>query len=158
MRTKWDSKRLSKHPLNTDYPDPIHCECVVARIATRAWRIPPPLCIARIVLGALSCGWFLLFWIMRGHPGGSHTTIPPPMECASWKSGGHHDSSCLDVLKSFSDTIAASRTIAKLWRQPKSPVADEWIKQILNTHTHTHLYIQWMVGEIKRFKRYKLIY
>ena len=29
-------------------------------------------------------------------------------------------------------------TIAKLWKQPKCPSIDEWIKKIWYTHTHTH--------------------
>ena len=27
-------------------------------------------------------------------------------------------------------------TIAKTWKQPKSPLTDEWIKKISYTHTH----------------------
>ena len=29
-------------------------------------------------------------------------------------------------------------TIAKIWKQPKCPSTDEWIKKMLYTHTHTH--------------------
>ena len=29
-------------------------------------------------------------------------------------------------------------TIAKTWKQPKCPLMDEWIKKMLDTHTHTH--------------------
>ena len=34
--------------------------------------------------------------------------------------------------------IAALFTIAKIWKQPKCPSTDEWIKKMLHTHTHTH--------------------
>ena len=33
--------------------------------------------------------------------------------------------------------IAALFTIAKIWKQPKCPSTDEWIK-MWYTHTHTH--------------------
>ena len=39
---------------------------------------------------------------------------------------------------------AALFTVAKIWRQPKCPSTDEWIKKIedvVYTHTHTHIYI-----------------
>ena len=31
--------------------------------------------------------------------------------------------------------IAALFTIAKIWKQPKCPSIDEWIKQLLDTYT-----------------------
>ena len=37
--------------------------------------------------------------------------------------------------------IAALFTIAKIWKQPKCPSVDEWIKKVFvckHTHTHTH--------------------
>ena len=35
--------------------------------------------------------------------------------------------------------IAALFTIAKTWKQPKSPSTDEWIRSCeIHTHTHTH--------------------
>ena len=40
--------------------------------------------------------------------------------------------------------IAAMSTIAKLWKEPRCPSTDEWIKKMwylfiyLYTHTHTH--------------------
>ena len=34
--------------------------------------------------------------------------------------------------------IAASFTIAKIWKQPKCPTTDEWIHTYIHTHTHTH--------------------
>ena len=38
--------------------------------------------------------------------------------------------------------IAALFTIAKIWKQPKCPSTDEWIKKMwyiyIHTHTHTH--------------------
>ena len=30
-------------------------------------------------------------------------------------------------------------TIAKMWKQPKCPSTDEWIK-MMYTHTHTHIH------------------
>ena len=35
--------------------------------------------------------------------------------------------------------IAALFTIAKIWKQPKCPSIDEWIKELWDTHTHTHM-------------------
>ena len=34
--------------------------------------------------------------------------------------------------------IAALFIIAKIWKQPKCPSTDEWIKKMSYTHTHTH--------------------
>ena len=35
--------------------------------------------------------------------------------------------------------IAALFIIAKIWKQPKCPSTDEWIKKMfIHTHTHTH--------------------
>ena len=34
--------------------------------------------------------------------------------------------------------IAALFTIGKIWKQPKCPSVDEWIKKMSHTHTHTH--------------------
>ena len=42
--------------------------------------------------------------------------------------------------------IAALFTIAKIWKQPKCPLTDEWIKKwylYTHTHTHTHTHTQW---------------
>ena len=36
--------------------------------------------------------------------------------------------------------IAALFTVAKTWKQPKCPSADEWLKRMY-THTHTHTHI-----------------
>ena len=36
--------------------------------------------------------------------------------------------------------IAALFTIAKIWKQPKCPSTDEWIKKMQDTHTHTMEY------------------
>jgi len=33
--------------------------------------------------------------------------------------------------------------IVKIWKQPRCPSANEWIKKILCVYTHTHIYIQW---------------
>ena len=35
-------------------------------------------------------------------------------------------------------------TIAEIWKQPKCPSIDEWIKQIRRTHTHTHTHTHTM--------------
>ena len=40
--------------------------------------------------------------------------------------------------------IEASFTIAKLWKQPKCPSTDEWIKKMWYTHTHTHTHTHTM--------------
>ena len=40
--------------------------------------------------------------------------------------------------------IAALFTIAKIWKQPKCPSMDEWIKKMWYTHTHTHTHIYTM--------------
>ena len=45
------------------------------------------------------------------------------------------------LIKSATGTltfIAALSTIAKLWKEPKCPSIDEWIKKMLCVHTHTH--------------------
>ena len=34
--------------------------------------------------------------------------------------------------------ISALFTIAKIWKQPKCPSTDEWIKKMWYTQTHTH--------------------
>ena len=36
--------------------------------------------------------------------------------------------------------IAAMSTMAKLWKDPRCPLTDEWIKKMIHTHTHTHKY------------------
>ena len=36
--------------------------------------------------------------------------------------------------------IAALSTIAKVWKEPKCPSMDEWIKKRWHTHTHTMEY------------------
>ena len=56
------------------------------------------------------------------------TTGYLPKEYKSTNSKGH---TCPKV-------IAALLTIAKLWKQPKCPLIDEWIKKMWYTHTHTH--------------------
>ena len=40
--------------------------------------------------------------------------------------------------KSTSVFIAALFTTAKVWKQPKCPTTNEWIKETWDTHTHTH--------------------
>ena len=34
--------------------------------------------------------------------------------------------------------ISVLLTIAKMWKQPKCPSTDEWIKKKSHTHTQTH--------------------
>ena len=52
--------------------------------------------------------------------------------------------------------IAALFTITKawVWKQPKCPLTDEWIKMCVytHTHTHTHTHTQWKVIIIKKNK------
>ena len=43
--------------------------------------------------------------------------------------------------------IAALSTIAKLWREPKCPLTDEWIKKMCYTHTHTHTHSHWNITQ-----------
>ena len=38
--------------------------------------------------------------------------------------------------------IAVLFTIAKIWKQPKCPSTDEWIKKMWCIHTHTHACVQ----------------
>ena len=37
--------------------------------------------------------------------------------------------------------IEALFTIAKLWKQPKGPLINEWIRKMGHTHTHTHMHL-----------------
>ena len=54
--------------------------------------------------------------------------------------------------------IVALSTIAKLWKQPKCPSIDEWIKKmwlidkrdVTHTHTHTHTHTLEYYLAIKR--------
>ena len=39
--------------------------------------------------------------------------------------------------------IAAFSTVSKVWKQPKCPSTDKWIKNVIHTHTHKHTHIQW---------------
>ena len=42
--------------------------------------------------------------------------------------------------------MAALFTIAKIWKQPKCPSTDEWIKKMwcIHTQTHTHIHTHTM--------------
>ena len=40
-------------------------------------------------------------------------------------------------------------TIAKIWKQPKCPSTDEWIK-MMYTHTHTHIHTMEYYSDIKK--------
>ena len=42
--------------------------------------------------------------------------------------------------------MAALFTIANIWRQPKCPLTDEWIKKILYIYKQTHRYRQQTSG------------
>ena len=39
-------------------------------------------------------------------------------------------------------------TVAKIWKQPKCPLTDEWIKKCIHTHTHTHTHTQWNITQL----------
>ena len=45
---------------------------------------------------------------------------------------------------------AALSTIVKLWKQPKCPLTDEWIKKGWCTHTHTHTHTMDYYAAIKK--------
>ena len=42
---------------------------------------------------------------------------------------------------------AALSTIDKIWKPPKCPSTDEWMKKIC-VYTHIHTYIQWNITHI----------
>ena len=46
--------------------------------------------------------------------------------------------------------IAALFTIAKIWKQPKCPSADEWIKKMWHIYTYIHIYIMEYYSAIKK--------
>ena len=48
--------------------------------------------------------------------------------------------------------IAAMSTITILWKEPRCPSTDEWIKKVWYTHTHTHTHTQEYYAVIKRNK------
>ena len=51
--------------------------------------------------------------------------------------------------------IVALSTTAKVWKEPKCPSMDEWIKKMwyTHTHTHTHTHTQWNITrQLKRMK------
>ena len=45
--------------------------------------------------------------------------------------------------------IAALFAIAKIWKKPKCPSTDEWIKKMwyISIHTHTHKHTQWNITQ-----------
>ena len=45
---------------------------------------------------------------------------------------------------------AALFTIAKTWKQPKCPSADEWIKKMWCIHTYTHTHTHEYYSAIKK--------
>ena len=47
--------------------------------------------------------------------------------------------------------IAAMSTIAKLWKEPRCPSTDEWIKKMWYTHTHTHTHTEEYYAAIKKW-------
>ena len=49
--------------------------------------------------------------------------------------------------------IAALFTIVKIWKQPKCPSIDEWIKKLWDVyaHTHAHIYIFKLMPEYFNF-------
>ena len=46
--------------------------------------------------------------------------------------------------------IAALFTISKIWKQPKCPLIDEWIKKILHTYIYVCIYIMDYYSAIKK--------
>ena len=46
--------------------------------------------------------------------------------------------------------VIALFTIAKLWKQPKCLLIDEWIKTHTHTHTHTHTQREEYYSAIKK--------
>ena len=48
--------------------------------------------------------------------------------------------------------IVALFTIAKIWKQFKCPLIDEWIKKMRYTHTHTHTHTSEYYSAIKNEK------
>jgi len=46
--------------------------------------------------------------------------------------------------------IAALSVIVKLWKEPKCPWTDEWIKKRWYTHTHTHTHTEEYYSAIKK--------
>ena len=46
--------------------------------------------------------------------------------------------------------IAAMSTIAKLGKEPRCPLTDEWIKKMWYTHTHTHTHTHTGILAIKK--------
>ena len=49
--------------------------------------------------------------------------------------------------------IAALFTIAKVWKQPKCPSTDKWIKMCIYIHMHTHICMHTYNGIL--FNHYK---
>ena len=47
--------------------------------------------------------------------------------------------------------IAALFTIAKIQKQPKCPLIDEWVKKMWDTHTHTHTLEYYSAIKIKSY-------
>ena len=46
--------------------------------------------------------------------------------------------------------IAALYIVAKIWKQPKCPSIDEWIKKMWYTHTNAHTHTMEYYSAIKR--------
>ena len=46
--------------------------------------------------------------------------------------------------------IAALSTIANLWKEPKCPSTDEWVKKMWCVYTHTHTHTLEYYSEIKK--------
>ena len=57
------------------------------------------------------------------------------------------------IRKDTCTPIAALSTTAKMWKQPKCPLTDEWINKMwcvciyVHTHTHTHTHTQWNITQ-----------
>ena len=46
--------------------------------------------------------------------------------------------------------ITALFTVANIWKQPKCPSTDEWIKRMFYIHTHTHTHTPEYYSAIKK--------
>ena len=53
--------------------------------------------------------------------------------------------------------FTAALTIAKIQKQPKCLMMDEWIYIYIHTHTHTHTHTKWNTTKPKKEKGYLAI-